>query len=194
MFTRDVWSKMSTNCFLKFFSKWRALDRGGTTRLGNSTRLESTLYSSFNSSLTRLVSQLENSQLDSTRFLISKLDNSISDSNANTLPKILNFTTYKMKHASIFFIFSHFFASSDDFLILPSTFACWKTYFQKSSRNCSKIGTRNSTRNWKIVTRIDSIENFHNWFWARLDSIPKSINSTRLDLINFQLVPPLVCR
>ena len=141
----------------------------GVEQLDSVTRLESTSICSFNSSLTRLVHQLENSQLDSTRFLISKLDNSMSDSNANTLPKILNFTTYKMKHASIFFIFSHFFASSDDFLILPSTFACSKTYFQKSSRNYSKIGTRNSTRNWKIVTRLDSIENFYNWFWARLD-------------------------
>ena len=82
--------------------------RGGTTRLGNSTRLESTHVSSFNSSLTRLVRQLENSQLDSTRFLISKLDNSTSDSNANTLPKILKFTIYKMKYASLFFIFSYF--------------------------------------------------------------------------------------
>ena len=109
----------------------------------------------------------------------------MSDSNANSL-----LIRWNMHLFSSFF--SHFFASSDDFLILPSTFACWKTYFQKSSRNCSKIGTRNSTRNWKIVTRIDSIENFHNWFWARLDSIPKSINSTRVDLINFQLVPPLV--
>ena len=84
-------------------------NRGGTTRLGNSTRLESTHVSSFNSSLTRLVHQLENSQLDSTRFLISKLDNSTSDSNANALPKILKFTTYKMKYASLFFIFSYFF-------------------------------------------------------------------------------------
>ena len=113
----------------------------------------------------------------------------MSDSNANTLPKILNFTTYKMKHASIFFIFSNFFASSDDFLILPSTFACWKTYFQKSSRNCSKIGTRNSTRNWKIVTRIDSIENFHNWFWARLDSKIYQLDSTRFDKFSTRSTP-----
>ena len=105
-------------------------DRGGTTRLGNSTRLESTSISSFNSSLTRLVHQLENSQLDSTRFLISKLDNSTSDSNANTLPKILKFTIYKMKYASLFFIFSYFLqVLMIFFFMLPSTFACWKLHF-----------------------------------------------------------------
>ena len=90
------------------YQKSRVSPRGGTTRLGNSTRLESTHVSSFNSSLTRLVHQLENSQLDSTRFLISKIDNSKSDSNANTLPKILKFTIYKMKYASLFFLFSYF--------------------------------------------------------------------------------------
>ena len=96
----------SLNCTFWDFSL--LCNRGGTTRLGNSTRLESTSISSFNSSLTRLVHQLENSQLDSTRFLISKLDNSTSDSNANAFPKILKFTTYKMKYASLFVIFSHF--------------------------------------------------------------------------------------
>ena len=143
----------------KYFSSeiaWETI-RGGTTRLGNSTRLESTHVSSFNSSLTRLVHQLENSQLDSTRFLISKLDNSTSDSNANTLPKILKFTIYKMKYASLFFIFSN-------------VLQVLMIFFHVAQYLCMLKAPL-----LKIIKKLPKNRN------SKLDSKLKNSNSTRLD-------------
>ena len=134
-------------------------------QLDSVTRLESTSISSFNSSLTRLVCQLENSQLDSTRFLISKLDNSTSDSNANALPKILKFTTYKMKYASLFFIFSYFLQVLMIFFHVTQYLCMLKAPLLK------------------IIKKLPKNRN------SKLDSKWKNSNSTRLKIstIDFEL-------
>ena len=169
------------------------LSRGGTTWLGNSTRLESTHVSSFNSSLTRLVRQLENSQLDSTRFLISKLDNSTSDSNANALPKILKFTTYKMKYASLFFIFSYFlqvlmiFFHVTQYLCMlkaPLLKIIKKLPKNRNSKLDSKWKNSNSTRlDWKFLQLILSS--------TRLDPKICQLDSTRFDKFSTRSTPSL---
>ena len=169
----------------------RTWTRGGTTRLGNSTRLESTLISSFNSSLTRLVHQLENSQLDSTRFLISKLDNSTSDSNANTLPKILKFTIYKMKYASLIFIFSYFLQVLMIFFHVTQYLCMLKAPILKiikklpKNRNLkldSKLKNSNSNRlDWKFPQLILSL--------TRLDPKIYQLDSTRFDKFSTRSTP-----
>ena len=126
--------------------------------------------------LKKLETRMNSKIPKSTRFWISKLNNSMSDSNAIALPKNAEkHYLCKMKHAPfITYIrcnmhhFSSLFGQSWWFST-AHLHVEWSTFKNHQKIEREKMGTRNSTRHWKIVTRVNSIENFHNWFWTRLD-------------------------